>query len=133
MTKNTDPHKSIYILQLVMAAFIGLLIVFIIVYKTKEKEKHEINFDLLYNCQIHDRIISKDIDHNILSLRFKYTKTGFSCRNPRNYFLEPNNLFDFVKITDSINKPDFSYDFYIIRPDGKYHFVLDQDINKQWK
>jgi hypothetical protein len=118
MTKNTDPHKSIYILQLVMAAFIGLLIVFIIVYKTKEKENHEINFDLLYN---------------ILSLIFKYTKTGFSCRNPRNYFLEPNNLFDFVKITDSINKPDFSYDFYIIRPDGKYHFVLDQDINKQWK
>lgn len=113
----------------------GLILFFLLINWILEirDNKREAQFKLMYNWEIKDKILYKSVGGNQITLELKASGIKIHCRNPRNFYLKPDNLHDFVRVFDSINKPKDSYDFYIIRDSIKYHFKLDQDINTQWK
>ncbi|MFC0879001.1 hypothetical protein ACE01N_20570 [Saccharicrinis sp. FJH2] len=133
MKESDSQFKSFYNYASISLVFTFLLIVFIPVYKTLEKKKNETDFYSLYKIELKDRIIKKEMNHGTLSLRLRTTGIRFSCNNPYNYLLTPNNLYDCIHYNDSILKPESSYDFYIIRPEGKLKFILNRDINERFK
>jgi hypothetical protein len=114
---------------------VGLILFFLLIDQILEirDNKRDAQFNLMYNWEIKDKILYKSVGGNQITLELKESGIKIHCRNPRNFYLKPDNLHDFVKVYDSINKPKDSYDFYIIRDSMKYHFKLDQDINSQWR
>lgn len=114
---------------------IGFIIFSIVVFSIldilKSGSEYKIEEARYFENEFHGKIICKWINRGLgVQIDNKGDIQKKYLYGSKNFNLSPSDLFDFLKINDSIVKPENSLDLYIYRNGNKYYFKLGEYINK---
>lgn len=119
------------IFKYIILGVIAIIVMFAVIDIKKSGSEYNTEKTKYYEREIRGRLVSKG---NNRGIRIRIAING-DVKNEylygsKNFDLSPSDLFDFLKINDSIVKPPNSLELYIYRGNEKYYFKLGEYINK---
>jgi hypothetical protein len=118
------------VFQYIVIVIIAIFILFSIIDIRQSKSDYRTEKINYYHKEFKGIIKSKSLNRGFRIRLFNNGKIEKRyLYSSKNFNLSPSDLYDFIKLNDSIIKLPNSFDLYIYRNGSKYYFKLGEYIN----
>lgn len=137
--------RNLKYIILIISSLLSVLLIFLYTDEQEDREYAEIvkkeypkieNFNEFGNCNVKGFVVKADLSPKMYLKGALYVTLNNGNRfrissRTSNYLYDPPQLFDFLKVNDSISKPAGDNLFLIYRGTERYFFKLGQSINRK--